>query len=88
MIVVKAHVRLANVLVSTIHPTFSTNRNKKYLAIPQTCYDRKLDGGETATDCGGYCAGCGLNSTCLRRDDCGEGTCQDGKCARKCSESC
>ena len=58
------------------------------LEVPLTCSDGVLDGDETAVDCGGSCAGCGLNSTCVRRDDCGDGTCQAGKCARKCSGSC
>ena len=58
------------------------------LEVPLTCSDGQLHGGETATDCGGYCAGCGLNSTCARRDDCGDGICQAGKCAGRCCESC
>ena len=45
------------------------------LEVPLTCSDGLLDGDETAIDCGGSCEGCGLGSTCVRRDDCGEGTC-------------
>ena len=74
---------MENVLVSTINPVFALQNASKYLVIPTTCYDRKLDGDEAATDCGGSCAACGLGSTCVRRDDCGAGTCQAGKCARK-----
>ena len=58
------------------------------LEAPRTCYDGILDGDETSTDCGGSCAGCELGSSCVRRDDCGDGTCQAGKCAGECSESC
>ena len=56
------------------------------LGLPVICSDGMLDVDETAVDCGGSCAGCGLNSSCVRRDDCGDGTCQAGKCTRKCFE--
>jgi hypothetical protein len=36
------------------------------------CSDRKLDGTETAVDCGGECPGCGLGQACLVDTDCSE----------------
>ena len=80
MIVMQAHVKLANVLVSALNLADSVNCIIMF-RTSLTCYDGQLDGDETAIDCGGSCAGCGLNSNCLRRDDCGEGTCQACKCA-------
>jgi hypothetical protein len=75
------------VLVSALNSSHSVNCIV-LLEVPLTCSDGLLDGDETATDCGGSCAGCKLGSTCVRRDDCSDGSCQAGKCTRKCSEFC
>ena len=41
----------------------------------QTCVNGVLDAGESDIDCGGGCAGCGLNKMCSNNADCQSGAC-------------
>jgi hypothetical protein len=43
------------------------------VTYPEHCYDGAQDGTETAVDCGGDCAGCGLGQACVTSADCGYG---------------
>ena len=44
------------------------------------CFDRVLDGDETALDCGGGCQPCEAGATCSTADDCETALCESGTC--------
>ena len=46
-----------------------------------TCFDRVLDGDETAIDCGGSCGACAVGMTCNVAADCQSEACDGGHCA-------
>jgi hypothetical protein len=52
------------------------------LAMPaNSCFDRVLDGDETALDCGGSCTRrCPAGATCTTANDCQTGACDSGHC--------
>ncbi len=57
---------------------------------PPSCSDKKLNGNETAIDCGGKagvcgfaaCKPCGTGATCKVASDCSSKVCKGGKCAK------
>lgn len=53
--------------------------NGNVCAAP-SCSDGRLDGYETAVDCGGSCTGCPVGAACLLASDCAGGNCQNGHC--------
>jgi len=48
---------------------------------PPQCQDLVKQENETDLDCGGVCAGCEVNRTCVKSGDCKSNYCKDGKCA-------
>ena len=48
---------------------------------PPHCLNDLKDGDESAIDCGGSCAGCGLAEACLRDADCASDNCSNDRCA-------
>ncbi len=43
--------------------------------LPEHCSDGTMNEGETATDCGGACAGCAVGAACAGPADCAAGVC-------------
>lgn len=46
-----------------------------------SCSDQRLNGDETASDCGGSCPPCAPGATCVRAVDCTSQVCSSGVCA-------
>ena len=57
-------------------------------ALAPSCTNQIADGDETAVDCGGSCAPCGIGSTCAIHADCLAAVCDTGVCryAAHCGE--
>ena len=50
------------------------------VAYPLYCYNGVKDINETGIDCGGKCASCGLNESCVTNTDCQSNYCYAGTC--------
>ena len=51
-----------------------------YYVVPDHCYNKDKDAGETDIDCGGECPGCEEGENCGLPSDCASNNCIVGKC--------